>query len=210
MSGAFFVLVYRSASNKESAPADECERRCGALNQTDFTQLMQQYQKLVYTVCLQFVHNPHTAEDLTQDTFLSAWSSIDRCEPQYHKQWLVRVAANKCKDHLKSSWARRVEAQSDETMPEPRGTPPPGSGLQSAEPDPQDEFMRQTDAAELETMVRTLREPYGRIAVLYFLEHKTTAEIAAAVGRPPATVNNQLWRAKNILRQQIIERRQKE
>ena len=104
MSGAFFVLVYRSASNKESAPADECERRCGALNQTDFTQLMQQYQKLVYTVCLQFVHNPHTAEDLTQDTFLSAWSSIDRCEPQYYKQWLVRVAANKCKDHLKSSW----------------------------------------------------------------------------------------------------------
>lgn len=70
MPGAFFVLVYRSASNKESAPADECERRCGALNQTDFTQLMQQYQKLVYTVCLQFVHNPHTAEDLTQDTFL--------------------------------------------------------------------------------------------------------------------------------------------
>lgn len=62
---------------------------------------MQQYQKLVYTVCLQFVHNPHTAEDLTQDTFLSAWSSIDRCEPQYYKQWLVRVAANKCKDHLK-------------------------------------------------------------------------------------------------------------
>ena len=51
---------------------------------------------------------------------------------------------------------------------------------------------------------------YGRIAVLYFLEHKTTAEIAAAVGRPPATVNNQLWRAKNILRQQIIERRQRE
>ena len=93
---------------------------------------MQQYQKLVYTVCLQFVHNPHTAEDLTQDTFLSAWSSIDRCEPQYYKQWLVRVAANKCKDHLKSSWARRVEAQSDETMPEPRGTPPPGSGIPGA------------------------------------------------------------------------------
>ena len=49
---------------------------------------------------------------------------------------------------------------------------------------------------KLETMVRTLREPYGRIAVLYFLEHKTTAEIAGRVGRPPATVNNQLWRAK--------------
>lgn len=208
MPGAFFVLVYRSASNKESAPADECERRCGALNQTDFTQLMQQYQKLVYTVCLQFVHNPHTAEDLTQDTFLSAWSSIDRCEPQYYKQWLVRVAANKCKDHLKSSWARRVEAQSDETMPEPRGTPPPGSGLQSAEPDPQDEFMRQTDAAELETMVRTLREPYGRAAAMYPLDGLPVAAIAQKLGRPAPTVQNQLFRAKAILRKQIMERRQ--
>lgn len=65
-------------------------------------------------------------------------------------------------------------------------------------------------AAELETLVRGLREPYGKIAVLYFLEHRETAEIAKLVGRPPATVNSQLWRAKLLLRQQITERRQKE
>ena len=179
-----------------------------ALTNEEFTGLMQQYQRLIYTVCLQFVHDPHTAEDLTQDTFLSVFSAIDRCEPQYYKQWLVRVAANKCKDHLKSSWARRVEAQSDETMPEPRGTPPPGSGLQSAEPDPQDEFMRQTDAAELETMVRTLREPYGRAAAMYLLDGLPVAAIAQKLGRPAPTVQNQLFRAKAILRKQIMERRQ--
>ena len=65
-------------------------------------------------------------------------------------------------------------------------------------------------AAELETLVRGLREPYGKIAVLYFLEHRETAEIAKLVGRPPATVNSQLWRAKLLLRQQITERRQNE
>lgn len=69
---------------------------------------------------------------------------------------------------------------------------------------------RPAGAAELETLVRGLREPYGRIAVLYFLEHRETAEIAKLVGRPPATVNSQLWRAKLLLRQQITERRQKE
>ena len=94
-----------------------------ALTNEEFTGLMQQYQRLVYTVCLQFVHDPHTAEDLTQDTFLSAFSAIDRCEPQYYKQWLVRVAANKCKDHLKSAWVRKVEAPGDDAMPEPRGAP---------------------------------------------------------------------------------------
>lgn len=93
------------------------------LTNKEFTGLMQQYQKLIYTVCLQFVHEPHTAEDLTQDTFLSAFSAIDRCEPQYYKQWLVRVAANKCKDHLKSAWVRKVDVPGDDALPEPRGAP---------------------------------------------------------------------------------------
>ena len=145
---------------------------------------MQQYQRLIYTVCLQFVHEPHTAEDITQDTFLSAYSAIDRCEPQYYKAWLVRVAANKCKDHLKSSWVRRVEAPGDDALPEPRGAPPGDAQ------DPLEQLTDKAGAAEVEAMVRNLREPYGKIAVLYFLEHKTTAEIAETVGRPPATVNN--------------------
>ena len=165
---------------------------------------MQQYQKLIYTVCLQFVHEPHTAEDLTQDTFLSAFSAIDRCEPQYYKQWLVRVAANKCKDHLKSAWVRRVDTPGDDALPEPRGAP----GTDAA--DPAENLAERAGAAELETLVRNLREPYGKIAVMYFLEHKESTEIAKLVNRPPATVNSQLWRAKLLLRQQITERRQKE
>ena len=189
-----FVFIYRRQQTKE----------VWGLTNEEFTGLMQQYQRLVYTVCLQFVHDPHTAEDLTQDTFLSAFSAIDRCEPQYYKQWLVRVAANKCKDHLKSAWVRRVEAPGDDAMPEPRGAP--GTDAD----DPAESVLARAGAAELEQLVRTLREPYGKIAVLYFLEHKESAEIARLVGRPPATVNSQLWRAKLLLRQQILERRQRE
>ena len=120
----------------------------------EFAELMQQYQRLIYTVCLQFVHDPPTAEDLTQDTFLSAFTSIDRCDPAYRKQWLVRVAANKCKDHLKSAWVRRVEAQDHQSLPEPRGAPPAGSALTAPDPDPQDLYLRRADAAELEQTVR--------------------------------------------------------
>ena len=174
----------------------------------EFAELMQQYQRLIYTVCLQFVHDPPTAEDLTQDTFLSAFTSIYRCDPAYRKQWLVRVAANKCKDHLKSAWVRRVEAQDHQSLPEPRGAPPAGSALTAPDPDPQDLYLRRADAAELEQTVRALREPYGRVATLYLLEDKPVAEIARLLGRPPATVQNQLFRAKVLLRKLITERRQ--
>ena len=118
------------------------------LNNEQFASLMQQYQRLVYTVCLQFVHDPHTAEDLTQDTFVAAFSAIDRCEPQYYKAWLVRVAANKCKDHLKSAWVRRVQAQQDDALPEPRGAPPGDAA------DPAEQLASRAGAEELETLVR--------------------------------------------------------
>ena len=196
-------LQYRSRGIRFSKQKEKT-KGVWELTNGEFTELMQQYQRLIYTVCLQFVHEPHTAEDLTQDTFLSAFSAIDRCEPQYYKQWLVRVAANKCKDHLKSAWVRKVDAPGDDALPEPRGAP--GSDAD----DPAQSVADRAGAAELETLVRGLREPYGRIAVLYFLEHRETAEIAKLVGRPPATVNSQLWRAKLLLRQQITERRQKE
>lgn len=178
------------------------------LNNADFSTLMQQYQKLVYTVCLQFVHDPPTAEDLTQDTFLTAFSSIDRCDPAYHKQWLVRVAANKCKDHLKSAWVRKVETHEDDTLPEPRGTPPPGGITPAPPPDPAEALIKKGDEAALHEMIRGLREPYGRVATMYLLEEKQVPDIAAALGRPPATVQNQIFRAKMILRKQLTERRQ--
>ena len=36
-----------------------------------FTELVLQYERLVYTVCFQLVREPAAAEDLTQETFLS-------------------------------------------------------------------------------------------------------------------------------------------
>ena len=39
-----------------------------------FTELVLQYERLVYTVCFQLVREPAAAEDLTQDTFISAYT----------------------------------------------------------------------------------------------------------------------------------------
>ena len=121
----------------------------------------------------------------------------------------MRVAANKCKDHLKSAWVRRVEAQDHQSLPEPRGAPPVGSALTAPDPDPQDLYLRRADAAELEQTVRALREPYGRVATLYLLEDKTGRRDRPPAGaRRPRTEQNQLFRAKVLLRKLITERRQ--
>lgn len=178
------------------------ERGVCILDNGKFAELMQQYQRLVYTVCYQFVHDPHIAEDLTQDTFLSAFNSIDRCDPAYYKQWLVRVAANKAKDHLKSAWVRKVQAPGDDALPEPRGAPTPDT--QS----PEETLVARTEATAISDLVRGLREPYGSVAIMYLIEEKSVAEIAQKLQRPEKTVQNQIFRAKVILRNEITERRQ--
>ena len=74
-----------------------------------FEAIVKQYEKLVFTVCYQLVKDYHEAQNLTQETFLSAYKHIDSYHGDNYKPWLVRIAANKAKDYLKSAYFRKVD-----------------------------------------------------------------------------------------------------
>ncbi len=173
----------------------------GSVTHAQFSTLVEKYQKLVYTVCYQLVQDHSLAEDLTQDTFVAAFAHMDDCPPEHYKPWLVRIATNKAKDHLKSAWNRRVSTPGDEAMPETAsptaGAPPAG---------PEDLAVSESEAEAIRQMVRGLKEPYHQVSVLYFLEERSVDEIAQTLHRPPKTVHTQLYRAKRLLQQQIMER----
>ena len=174
------------------------------MTNAQFATLVEQYQRLVYTVCYQLVQDHQLAEDLTQDTFVSAFTHMDSCPPEHYKPWLARIAANKARDHLKSAWARRVNAPGDEGFPQ---SPPPGT---AAPPGPEDLAVTEDEAAAIRAMVRSLREPYLQVSVMYFLEERSVEEISRALRRPPKTVHTQLFRAKKMLREQIRERSERQ
>ena len=165
----------------------------------EFSGLVRQYQNLVYTVCYQLVRDPQTAEDLAQDTFVAAFTHIDACPPEHYKAWLARIAANKAKDHLKSAWNRRVSAPGDENLPEIplHGPAPPG---------PEELAVSKDEAGAIRQMVLELKEPYLKVATLFFLEERGVEEIARTLERPPKTVHTQLYRARLMLRRRIEER----
>ena len=174
------------------------------MTNAQFATLVEQYQRLVYTVCYQLVQDHQLAEDLAQDTFVSAFTHMDSCPPEHYKPWLARIATNKARDHLKSAWARRVSAPGDEGFPQ---SPPPGT---AAPPGPEDLAVTEDEAAAIRQMVRSLREPYLQVSVMYFLEERSVEEISRALRRPPKTVHTQLFRAKKMLQQQIRERSERQ
>ena len=162
----------------------------------EFSTMVQKYQALVYTVCHQLVPDVQEAQDLTQETFLAAWRAIDRCPPGFEKQWLARIAANKAKDYLRSAWVRKMNTPGDEVLAL-EGAPP---GMQ-----PEQQVLEALGEEELTGMILNLREPYCTPCRLVLLEQHTMAEAARLCERPPKTVEAQVYRAKKMLAQQILQ-----
>lgn len=161
------------------------------MTKEQFSRLVEQYERMVYTICFQLTRDAASAEDLTQDTFLAAYLHRDRCPAGYERQWLGRIAANKAKDHLQSAWNRRTVLPGDEAMP-------PGLA-----PAAEELALRKSGEAEIRRAVESLREPYRQVCRLCLLEERTPEEAALALGRPVKTVHTQLSRGKGLLRARL-------
>lgn len=154
------------------------------MNALEFDRLVQKYQSLVYTICRQLVADEGYAQDLTQETFLSAWRSMDRCPAGYEKQWLARIASNKAKDYLRSAWARRVNTPGDDVLALEGA--PPGS-------EPEAQVLEALGEEELTQRILALREPYKTPCRLMLLEQHT------APPKPPGSAAGprKQWRRRS-------------
>jgi RNA polymerase sigma-70 factor (ECF subfamily) len=160
----------------------------------DFEAIVIQYEKLVFTVCYQLIKDYHEAQNLAQETFLSAYRHIDSYQGDNYKPWLIRIASNKAKDYLKSAYHRRVD-----TSDEMEGK------IDAREPSAEQLALSENTVLLIREQILALEEPYHKVAVLFFLEERTIDEIADALGRPKKTVQTQLYRAKLKLQASIAK-----
>ena len=134
----------------------------------DFRQLVEQYQRLVFTICYQMVKDYYEAQNLTQETFLSAYKHIDHCQVAFIKPWLARIATNKAKDYLKSAYMRKVQLSED--IDADVGNRSHSAGLLDDSPD--DVFFAKEEIQRVKEQIYLLKEPYLKVSVLYFLQEK--------------------------------------
>ena len=163
------------------------------MNAHEYETVVRQYEKLVYTVCYQLVQNPHAAEDLAQETFLSAWTHRDDCRPDAQKAWLCRIAANKAKDYLKSAHCRHSQAMADETL----------SLFCDSRPGPEQQTEERDCARRALENICSLDEKYRDVCMAYFVNGCSVPQIARKLNRPVRTVHTQLYRARLRLRAQL-------
>jgi RNA polymerase sigma-70 factor (ECF subfamily) len=160
-----------------------------------FKILVEQYQPLVFSICYQLVRDYQEAQNLAQDTFVSAFAHIDTVKESNLRAWLTRIAANKAKDFLKSAYNRRVALSEDMSELE----------VLREENSPERLYISNESTQHVQQTILDLKEPYHKVSVLFFLEEKSIEENSLALGRPKKTVQTQLYRAKQLLQKLLKE-----
>lgn len=165
------------------------------MNTAMFTKIVEDYHKLIFTVCHRFVRDYQEAENLTQETFLIAFQTIDNFIGDNYKPWLVKIATNKSKDYLKSAYVQRTKITADEEMKE----------IPTTAIDVSLEVEEREKLVIVKQMCEELKEPYRQIAVLHFVEEKSFSEIAEQLNVPIKTVQTQTYRARDKLKPLLKE-----
>lgn len=156
----------------------------------NFIRLIEQYSNLVFSICLKMTGDYFAAEDLAQETFISAYKHLDEFDGQSEKAWLCRIAGNKCIDYHRAA-ARRMVPTAEEEMPE--------ETLKNEDTPLQTVLNRQV-MEELQRCCEELQEPYKEVALMHFLEGQTAKEIAERTGIGLNTIQTRIYRAREKLK----------
>lgn len=152
-------------------------------------QAIEQYGRLILTICNSMIGDYFEAEDLAQDTFVSAYKNLDRFDGENMKAWLATIASNKCRDYLKSASRRSVPAAQEvfEIVLD-RGALP------------EETVLEQDTEQKLRKLCETLKEPYRSVAISYFCHRMNAQEISKATGKNLKTAQTQIYRVKAMMR----------
>lgn len=71
--------------------------------ESQFTDIYNQYAKLVYNLSLHYLQNPEDAQEATQDVFVKIYNKIEGFNNNSSlKTWIYRITINHCLDVIKS------------------------------------------------------------------------------------------------------------
>jgi RNA polymerase sigma-70 factor (ECF subfamily) len=173
--------------------------RAQAGDERAFRRLVEPYEHALEVHCYRMLGSAQDAEDISQETLLRAWRSLERFEPRAQFQtWLYRIATNACLDELERRPRR----------PEPVDPFPDRPADEAASPayDPAARYAIR-EGMEL-ALLRAIQELPGRQrAVLIFRDVLgwTAPEVAEVLESTVAAVNSALQRARATIEQHLPE-----
>ena len=188
-----------------SALADCDLVTCAVAGREDgFEELVRRYQRPIAAYVYRMVGDYESALDLTQEVFIKVYNSLQRYRSEFKfSTWIYKIAHNASVDHLRRHNTRggTATALTGEFEGEQYELP-----IESRRLSPEQESERAERCAEIESVVRQLPTAYRELVLLRHSHDMSYDEIAEVTNLPLGTVKNRLFRAREMMRQQFVDK----
>jgi RNA polymerase sigma-70 factor (ECF subfamily) len=163
-----------------------------------FTELVGRYERRVVNYVYRITHRYEEAHDLTQDIFVKVYLAIDRYDPKYQfSTWLFRIAQNAAIDALRKKSLHEVPLARPTDEEPQREREFADTGIS-----PYRALNNKQLAAAIEK-VANLPPDYRELIQLRHFAELSYEEIASMKKLPLGTVKNKLFRARNLLKNEL-------
>jgi RNA polymerase sigma-70 factor (ECF subfamily) len=179
-------MIYEAAIFKDYPVAEHDDAaRLRRRDPAALTGAVARYQHRLYRYFLRLVHDPASADDLFQQTWLNVVRQIHRYDPsRSFDTWLFAIAHNAAIDLLRRCPGENVE----------------DCTIASHMPDALASAIAHQRSAMLADAIRALPAVYREVLTLRFEEGMKLEEIAEVTGAPLSTVKSRVQRGLEALR----------
>lgn len=160
-----------------------------------FNQIVRAYQASVYRTAYRVLGEHASAEDATQDAFISAFKHIRSYRGGSFKAWLLRIVTNACYDQLRVK--QRRPATSLDALSEDSDEP---NWVADHGESPHEFAERRELGSTIQRGIAMLADDQRVTLVLADVEGLSYDEVAQAMGTNVGTVKSRLSRARGELR----------
>lgn len=168
-----------------------------------FRQLVEKYQRRVYSICYGMLKNADDSMDVSQEVFVKVYRYLEKFNFQStFYTWLYRITVNMCIDHIrKNQRVKNVEYDdgiaredvSDHVMPSQLGLNP-------------DKVYGQKELREkMLVALESLGEKHRTILILREVDGLSYEEIAEVLNISKGTVMSRLFHARRYFQEAISE-----
>jgi RNA polymerase sigma-70 factor (ECF subfamily) len=188
---------------QDFASATDSDLVATAINGAEgsFEELVRRYQRPISAYVYRMVGNYESALDLTQEIFIKVYGSLRKYRSEFKfSTWIYKIAHNAAVDHLRRS-STREQSLINNSETDQFELP-----IESSRPSPEQESERKERRVEIESVVRALPASYRELIILRHSQDLTYEEIVEVTGLPLGTVKNRLFRAREMMRQQFVNR----
>lgn len=177
--------------------------RCLNGEKKAFKQLIEKYQKKVFTIIVRMVRNRETALELSQEVFIKIYQKLDNLKYKNKaSSWIMQVAHHTTLDYIKK---RRLEAVSTDFNDQATENKL-ARFISSSEDTSPEQIIKKLSPSRIDDLLMELDLKYRTILVLRFAQGYSFKEISEILNLPLSTIKFRKHYAIKLLHKRWIEK----